>query len=245
MRHIMSSFIPIALVGDFSSSAVAHQAIPLALCLGAERMSFSVTPSWVHTADLARDGIESLSGFHGIWCVPASPYADMEAAIGAIRLARESGRPFLGTCGGFQHALIEYARNVLGMSDADHAESNPGAELPLVTPLACELVEQAGALRLRAGSKLREIYGTDRAEEVYHCRYGLNPRFVADFDRSPAVRVGATDDAGDIRAIELVDHPFFMATLFQPERSGLRGVAHPLITAFVAAVAYHATHDHA
>jgi CTP synthase (UTP-ammonia lyase) len=234
---MMSSPIQIALVGDFSSSAVAHQAIPLALRLGSERVSVAVTPIWVHTTNLARDGIESLGGYHGIWCVPASPYANMEAALGAIRLARESGRPFLGTCGGFQHALIEYARNVLGLSDVDHAESNPGAERPLVAPLACELVERAGALRLRAGSKLREVYGTDRAEEVYHCRYGLNPCFAADFERSPAVRVGATDPDGDIRAIELVDHPFFVATLFQPERSGLSGVAHPLITAFVAAVA--------
>jgi CTP synthase (UTP-ammonia lyase) len=238
---MMSSPIPIALVGDFSSSAVAHQAIPMALRLGAERASVAVTPTWVHTADLARDGIESLCGYHGIWCVPASPYANMEAALGAIRLARESGRPFFGTCGGFQHALIEYARNVLGLSDADHAETNPGVERPLVAPLACELVERAGLLRLRAGSKLLEIYGTDRAEEVYHCRFGFNPRFAADFERSPAVRVGATDADGDIRAIELVDHPFFVATLFQPERSGLRGVAHPLITAFVAAVAARST----
>jgi CTP synthase (UTP-ammonia lyase) len=225
------------LVGDFDPSVVAHQAIPLALRLGAERASISVAPNWVHTADLARDGIESLCGFRGIWCVPASPYADTEAALGAIRLARESDRPFLGTCGGFQHALIEYACNVLGLPDAEHAEINPQAARPIIAPLVCELVERAGALRIRAGSKLREVYGTDRAEEVYHCRYGLNPRYAADIDRAPGMRVGATDDAGDIRAIELVDHRFFVATLFQPERSGLRGEAHPLITAFIAAAA--------
>jgi CTP synthase (UTP-ammonia lyase) len=170
--------------------------------------------------------------------VPASPYADMDAALAAIRMARESGRPFLGTCGGFQHALIEYVRNVLGLADADHAETNPEAERMVIAPLACSLVEKAGALRLCAGSRLREIYGADAAEEVYHCRYGLNPRYAGALFGNPAtgLRVGATDDAGEVRAVELAGHPFFVATLFQPERSGLRGVAHPLITAFVAAV---------
>jgi CTP synthase (UTP-ammonia lyase) len=171
---------------------------------------------------------------------PGFPYADAGGALAAIGFARESGRAFLGTCGGFQHALIEYALNVLRLPEAEHAETNPRAERPLIAPLSCALVEREGALRLRAGSKLREIYGTDNAVEVYHCSYGLSPRFAAEFERAPGMRVGATDDAGAVRAIELADHPFFVATLFQPERSALRGAAHPLITAFVAAAAVRA-----
>jgi CTP synthase (UTP-ammonia lyase) len=239
MRHPSgtSTRVSIALVGDYDPSVTAHQAIPHALRLASDAVSVAVTPTWFHTAALARDGVGSLSGFAGVWCVPANPYADAGAALAAIRLARESGRAFLGTCGGFQHALIEYALNVLRLPEAEHAKTSPEAERPLIAPLACALVERAGPLRLRAGSRLREIYGTDDAEEVYHCSYGLSPRYAAEFDRGLGMRVGATDDAGDVRAIELADHPFFMATLFQPERSALRGVTHPLITAFVAAAA--------
>ena len=231
--------LSIALVGDFNPSVPAHQSIPTALRLAADAIPVpvAVTAVWIHTAALARDGVGSLDAFDGIWCVPGSPYAEMSAALAAIRMARESGRPFLGTCGGFQHAVIEYARNVLDLPDADHAETNPTASRPLVAPLACALVERTGVLRFRAGSSLRAIYGTDDAEETYHCSYGLNPQYAEAFDRAPGLRVGATDVAGDVRAIELVDHPFFVATLFQPERSAARGVAHPLITAFVAAVA--------
>jgi CTP synthase (UTP-ammonia lyase) len=229
--------IAIALVGDFDPSVAAHQAIPPALRLAADVVGCTVTPTWLHTAALARHGLAVLEGCAGIWCVPASPYADTDAALAAIRLARESRRPFLGTCGGFQHALIEYALNVLRLPEAEHAEVNPRADRPLIAPLACPLVERTGRLRLRAGSRLREIYGTDAAEETYHCSYGLDPRRAAAFDGAAGMRVCATDDADEVRAIELADHPFFIATLFQPERSGLRGVAHPLITAFVAAVA--------
>ncbi len=80
--------------------------------------------------------------------MPASPYASADGAFAAIRFARENARPFLGTCGGFQHAVIEYARNVIGITDADHAETNPGADMPLIAPLACSLVEVSQTLTL-------------------------------------------------------------------------------------------------
>jgi len=69
------------------------------------------------------------AGFDGFWCVPASPYRDIDGALRAIRFAREQRRPFLGTCGGFQHAVLEYARNVLGWADAEHGELAPNAHV--------------------------------------------------------------------------------------------------------------------
>ena len=93
-----------------------------------------------------------LAAFDGVWCVPASPYANTEGALNAIRVAREHRIPFLGTCGGFQHAVIEYARNVLGWTAADHAEVNPQAALALIAPLSCSLVEKTGEIRLAAES---------------------------------------------------------------------------------------------
>jgi CTP synthase (UTP-ammonia lyase) len=169
--------IRIALVGDYNSDVPAHQAIPAALRLSAERLGVSVGPVWTHTATLGPDVAAQLAGFAGIWCVPASPYAKTDGALAAIRFARERAHPFLGTCGGFQHALLEYARNALGCGEADHAESSPEAPMPLISRLSCSLVEQRGKVNLAEGSRLRAVYGAAEAEEGYRCNYGLNPEY--------------------------------------------------------------------
>ena len=175
-----------------------------------------------------------VDGFDGLWCVPASPYRSTEGALRAIRFAREQGRPFLGTCGGFQHAIIEYARNVLGWADAEHAETAPDATRAVITPLNCALVETTGTISLRKESALAAAYGCLETNEVYHCSYGINPLFLAAIVSGP-LRVSAEDRAGEVRAIELEGHPFFIATLFQPERAALTGTTPPLVTAFVRA----------
>ncbi len=141
----------IGLVGDCSTEVKAHAAIPSALALAANVIGCDVETRWLPTPGLERGVEQQLAGVDAIWCVPGSPYASMEGALNAVRFARERSFPFLATCGGFQHAVIEYARNVLGFRDADH--------------------------------------------------------------------------------------PFFIATLFQPELSALSGVAHPLVVAFVRAAA--------
>jgi CTP synthase (UTP-ammonia lyase) len=224
----------IALIGDYQPAVIAHQAIPEALRLAAAHAGRAVEPVWVGTATLGEDVPAQLAPFDGIWCVPASPYANTAGALEAIRFARESGRPYLGTCGGFQHALLEFARNVLGRNDADHAETRPDAALPLIAPLSCSLVERTGAVLFPEGSRLRGIYGVAEAEEGYHCNYGLNPRYATLLEGSP-LRVCGRDRAGEVRAVELDGHPFYFATLFQPERAALRGAAHPLVNAFAAA----------
>ncbi len=172
----MKGPVRIALIGDYDPAVKAHQAIPKALELAAASLTCQVEPVWLATPLLENNTESQLSAFKGIWCVPNSPYASMEGALRAIRFARESGCPFLGTCGGFQHAVIEYARNVLGLREADHAESNANAALPLMTRLACSLVGARGGVRLRAGSRLDAIYGRSEIAENYHCNFGLNPR---------------------------------------------------------------------
>ena len=166
----------VALVGDFNPSVVAHQAIPKALELAGALHGVEVEPVWVHTSSISAVDAR-LAGFDGVWCVPASPYANTAGALAAIRYAREGGRPFLGTCGGFQHALLEYARNVCGMPEAEHAETNPGAALPLITPLACSLVERSEEILLAEGGLFRRTYGLPRITEGYHCSYGLNREY--------------------------------------------------------------------
>jgi CTP synthase (UTP-ammonia lyase) len=230
----MAKILRIALVGDFDPSVTAHRAIPLALQLSAQKLGIQVKPEWVHTSAIGPTA-EEVAGHAAIWSVPASPYANMAGALAAIRIARESSRPFLGTCGGFQHAVLEYARNVLAYAQAEHAEASPDADMPIITRLTCSLVEKSGESFLRHGSRLQTIYGTDRVVEHYHCNYGLNPEYGGWFADDKPLRIAATDASGEVRAVELEGHHFFIATLFQPERSGLREIEHPLVTAFLAA----------
>ncbi|MBE0544941.1 MAG: hypothetical protein IH623_26685 [Verrucomicrobia bacterium] len=223
----------VALVGDFSPEVLAHRAIPRALELACAANAAEVSWSWFPT-DKIRDASNDLAGCTAVWVVPASPYANMAGALEAIRWARETGRPFLGTCGGFQHALLEFARNVAGLTTADHAESNPHAETLVVAPLNCPLVESTGALHFMSGSRLQRAYDSDHAREAYHCSYGLNAEYRARLEKAGLCFSGF-DDAGEVRAMELPSHPLFIGTLFQPERSALRSEAHPLIREFVRA----------
>src|SRR5690242_10899531 len=130
--------IAVGLVGDYDAGVVAHQAIPRALERSAIAARSSVAFEWIPTEQITSE--DRVAPFDALWCVPASPYHSMEGALCAIRYAREQGVPFLGTCGGFQHAVIEYARHVLGWRDAEHAETTPNAERLVVTPLECALV---------------------------------------------------------------------------------------------------------
>jgi CTP synthase (UTP-ammonia lyase) len=175
-----------------------------------------------------------LAPFDAVWCVPGSPYADMEGALAGIRYTRTRPMPFFGSCGGFQHALIEFYRDVLGLAEADHAESNPEAGMPLIAPLVCSLVGKTGTVRFEPGSRIGAIYGEEEALEPYHCSYGINPAYLSALEGSD-LRIGARDEQGEIRAVELSGHPFFLATLYQPERSALEGRTHPLIVEYVRA----------
>jgi CTP synthase (UTP-ammonia lyase) len=229
----------IALVGDFSAAVTAHQAIPRALELAAAGEGLAVRAEWIATSDI-HDAARDLEGFDGVWVVPASPYRSMNGALAAIRWARESRRPLLASCGGFQHLLIEFARQCAGLSAADTAETNPTGEELVVAMLACSLVEQTGRLRFTTGSHIRAWYGHDEATEGYHCNYGLNAAFRARLEAA-GLRFTAFDDEGEIRAAELPrsEHPFYVGTLFQSERAALRGETPPLARALLRATVDH------
>ena len=222
----------LALIGDYNPDVIAHQAIPLALQQAAAAMDLSVHVQWLDTDTLTCTS--ALHGFDGFWCVPASPYRDTEGALRAIRFAREQKRPFLGTCGGFQHAVLEYARNVLGWADAEHGELAPDAERAVIAPLNCSLVEVNDTVHLSPYTHIAQAYASVDIHEGYRCRYGINPTF-ADALLAGNLIPSGHDSAGDLRAVELLDHPFFVATLFQPERAALKGIPPPLALALLKA----------
>jgi len=230
----MRTNVTVGLVGDYSDTVPAHRAIPLALHRAADVLQIAVGFEWVPTEEIT--SISRIARFDGLWCVPGSPYRSMDGALRAIRHARESAVPFLGTCGGFQHAVVEYARNGLGWDDADHAETAPDATRAVIAPLACPLVEATFSVRLFPGTRIASAYGANEATESYRCRYGLNPEFQAALVAGP-LRAAADDETGEVRAVELDGHPFFVAALFQPERAALKGESAPLVTAFAGACA--------
>jgi CTP synthase (UTP-ammonia lyase) len=219
----MHSAIRIGLIGDFNEHQRAHSAIPKAL----QAASDGVETTWIAT-DAAADS-QALAGFDGFWCVPGIPYRNAEGAMQAIRHARVTRTPFLGTSAGFQYAILEYARNVLGLSEAAHEKTNPKAAMPLISPLGCALAGVKARVRLIDGSRLRRIYGAPDSVEEYHCSFGLNGRYRRLIEGRD-LNVAAVDDQHEIRAVELDGHPFFVATLFQPE---MRTGANPLVEAFV------------
>lgn len=191
-----------------------------------------VDVDWVESETVT----EAIAEYDGIWVIPGSPYADKEAVLFAIKTARLSKIPYLGTCGGFQHALIEYARSVLGFADADDVQYNPNAVTPFIVPLTCSLVGETARLHVSRNSKLAASYGNaTTTTETYHCKYGLNPAYNTAIANSDLI-ISAWDDQGSPRAIELPDHPFFIATLYQPELSSTPAAVHPLIESFLDAV---------
>jgi CTP synthase (UTP-ammonia lyase) len=216
----------IALVGDRSPSVRAHARIPQLIDALRRRDGIVLDPYWVPSTQ-AHEGLE---GFDGIWVVPGSPYDSAEGAIAAARTARERQIPFLGTCGGFQHAVLMLARDLAGI-EAAHAEYGESDGEPVIVALECSLVGHEGAISYAPGTLMQEIMGTDRSVERYHCSYGLDPAYLDKLTEAGVV-FSARDDAGDVRALELPDHPFFLGTLFQPELAGDGTRAHPVIRAF-------------
>lgn len=227
----MSTSLTLALVGDYRSEAVAHQAIPLAIERAAQALNIAVSFRWLATD--RPDLPELVQRSDAVWVVPGSPYACDSAVYETLRWARENHQPLLGSCGGFQYAVIEYARNVLGWQDASHAETDSAGRM-VIAPLSCSLVEQRGEVRFAPGSRIAEAYGAQSSDEGYHCNFGVNPAFSEALE-GKNLRITSWDAAGDVRGVELIDHPFFIATLFQSERAALQQKASPLVNAWLRA----------
>jgi len=137
--------------------------------------------------------------------------------------------------------VIEYARNVLGYMDAQHAEYDPYASNLFISSLACSLAGKEMNLRFVAGSRVAEIYGALEAKEHYYCNFGVNPDVVPLLEDGMLQIVGS-DNEGAVRVLELPAHPFFMATLFVPQTRSRPGCSHPLVTSFLkAAVEFRAS----
>ena len=243
----VSHVVRVGILGDFNPEFRSHHATNHALQHAAASLGLSVESQWVPTPSVCGPGgLAVLENFDGIWASPGSPYKSMEGMLRGIQFARERDWPFLGTCGGFQYAFIELARNLLNLKDADTAENNSGSKNIIIWPVVCAVPDLApGAprlsglvpeIRLRPGSFLQSFYGKEVVEEEYFCNFEVNPDYEwAAMDSGfPVVARGPQ---GEIRAIESTNHRFFVATLFQPQLSSTTARPHPVVMAFVKAAA--------
>jgi CTP synthase (UTP-ammonia lyase) len=227
--------IRIGLIGEFHHDVKAHVAIPQALDLAAQDLAYSFEATWLATPALEHETARQLAEYHALWFVPNTPYASIEGALQALRYARERHIPTLGTCGGCQHMIIEYARNVLDITEADHAEEHPDASVLLIIPLACSNTDIITTCRLKPGSRVAACYGTTEVREQYGtCNYGPNAQFWPLLEQG-GLHVTGADVDGSARVVELERHPFYIGTLFQPERSAFQPIVHPLIRALLQA----------
>ncbi len=230
----------IAIVADFDPSFEPHPATEAALAHSAQSLGVALDARWITTPSLIDGGSEeSLAQWDGFFIAPGSPYKSLAGAIRAIRFAREQRRPLIGTCGGFQHVIIECARNVLGVVEAQHAEYDPDASRLLINSLSCSLAGKTLLIDVLPGSLAAAAYGRSQVAERYYCSFGLNPAYRTQIEqaglRTTGVEAGDQASQGDARIMELDSHPFYVATLFVPQMRSAAGSSHPLIDAFVRA----------
>lgn len=230
----MERRISVGVIGDFDPEFPPHPATNSALLHSAAALGAAVDVRWHATDSLVDSDLADVLADDALWCAPGSPYKSLDGALRAIRFAREADVPLLGTCGGFQHVVLEYARDVLGFADAQHAEYDPYASDLFITELSCSLAGQEMAVELSADSRAARFYERTETCEQYYCNFGLNPehqRLLHD----GGLRVVGVDGDGEARVLELPDRRFFIATLFVPQLGSSPESPHPLITAYLRA----------
>jgi CTP synthase (UTP-ammonia lyase) len=220
----------IGIIGDFNPENPTHIFTNDAIRHSAEALARPIEAVWLPT-----DQRVEYERFQGLFGSPGSPYRSFEGALAGIRYARENQVPFLGTCAGSQHLMIEYARNVMGLADAAHAESDPYASCLFVTPLSCSLVGKTMEVTIKRGSKAAAAYQATQSMEAYYCNFGLNPQYQKPLENA-GLAITGTDENGEARIVELASHPFFIGTLFVPQARSTFGNPHPLMLAFCRAV---------
>jgi CTP synthase (UTP-ammonia lyase) len=215
----------IALVGDRGNhEEPAHPKIESLLS------ELGVSAQWLMTEKIT--GEADLADFDGIWVVPGAPYLNEAGVQHAVRVARESGVPFLGTCGGFFSALIGNARSN-GIEEVANVVEDPERYMALAVPFTCSFTGQKAPLTVKEDSRLAVIYGhADDLQEVFHCSWSLSREFM-DAAVKGEMEFVAWDADGAPRALELKGHPFFVASLFQPELSSTATAVHPVIEHFL------------
>lgn len=227
----VARWINIGILGDYQAERHSHKATMASLNHCANYLGFELSISWLPTASLEVMTDDLLRQFDGLWCAPGE-YCSMDGALNAIQYAREHNIPFIGTCQGFQHMVIEYSRNKLGLKDAQHIELHPDAPNLVITGLSCSFIGETRKVIINKDSKMFSYYNKEETMECFTCNFGINPKYKNTIDESGFKIVG-TDETGEARILELSQNDFFVATLFQPQLKSTPDHPHQLIRALL------------
>lgn len=237
--------ISVALVGKYIGLKESYKSLAEALVHGGIDHETRVNIHWLESEEIERQGTERvLREADGILIPGGFGVRGIEGKIETIRFARERGIPFLGLCLGMQCAVIEFARNVAGLKEANSSEFNPKTPHPVIDLMADQrtVSEKGGTMRLGSytcriaeGSLAHKAYGVAEVRERHRHRYEFNNAYRDVLTSQGLVLSGLSPDGRLVEIVELLDHPWFVATQFHPEFTSRPHRPHPLFSGFVGA----------
>ncbi|HLV52523.1 MAG TPA: CTP synthase [Cryomorphaceae bacterium] len=237
--------VKIGLVGKYIELKDSYKSIVESLIHAGAANEVSVDLRWIHSENITPENVASqLAGLGAVLVAPGFGERGIEGKITAVRYARENRIPFFGICLGMQCAVIEYARNVLGLEGAHTAEIEPGTPHPVIDLMESQkqVEDKGGTMRLGAyschitpDSLAWEIYGKPIISERHRHRYELNNAYREDLHAAGMLATGVNPDTDLVEIVELADHPWFVGVQFHPEYKSTVATPHPLFIAFVKA----------
>ncbi len=245
--------VDIALVGKYTELPDAYKSISESFIHAGAVNDCKVKLHYVNSERLTSENVaEQLGSMSAVLVAPGFGNRGIEGKLVAVRYARENDVPFFGICLGMQCAVIEFARNVLGWSDANSSEM----EQPTTHPVIDLMEEQKGVTakggtmrlggypcHLAKGSKVAAAYGTQNVVERHRHRYEFNSDYLAQFEAAGMKAVGVNPDTGLVEVVEIPSHRWFVGTQYHPEYHSTVANPHPLFVAFVdSALKYAAEH---
>lgn len=242
--------VKIGLVGKYVELHDAYKSIAESFIHAGATNECKVQLEWIQSETLVDEHhcADVLSSLDAVLVAPGFGERGIEGKINAVRYVREQGIPFLGICLGMQMAVIEYARNVMGIQDAHSTEMEPHTQNPVISMMEEQknVTDKGGTMRLGAYTcKLKrdsltyQIYGKSQISERHRHRYEFNNDYLEQFERAGLRPTGINPDTGLVEIVELTNHPWFVGVQFHPELKSTVMNPHPLFVAFVrAALAY-------
>lgn len=237
--------IEIALVGKYVSLQDSYKSIAEAFIHAGAHEETEVKLRWIYSGDLTPENLaEKFNGIHGMLIAPGFGDRGIEGKILAAQFARENNVPLLGVCLGMQIMTIEFARNVLGLKDANSSEFDLTTKNPVISLMEEQknVVEKGGTMRLGAWkchlkphTKLFEIYEQRNISERHRHRYEFNSEYLEDFEKNGIHASGVNPDTNLVETIELQNHPFYVGVQYHPEYKSTVATPHPLFIALVKA----------
>ncbi|MDA7501947.1 CTP synthase [Chitinophagales bacterium] len=237
--------VEIGLIGKYIELQDAYKSILESFIHAGAANQCTVSIRPIHSEDINDENAkETLKGIHGVLVAPGFGDRGVEGKIAAVRYVRENNIPFFGICLGMQCAVIEYARNVLGLVDAHSTEMNPETPYPVIDLMEEQkgVLEKGGTMRLGAfacelvaSTKMHAAYGTKKISERHRHRFEFNNRFLENFDTAGMIASGKNPKTGLVEAVELKDHPWFVGVQYHPELKSRVTKPHPLFVSFIKA----------